>query len=257
VGDFTEFFEDVGEFFTEDIPGVLSGEKHPSAVLGPLGPLGEYFFGEEPTKDDDDVQALIEQGMDESMAIQAAALQRARDLLDPFSAPGRRALEQLEGYSELAGPLSEQALQQFADEALRGPGLTPGEQFQLDENIRALGSQQASRGQFFSGKAGEELLERGSERISAASEDKRMANLATLSTLAPDVQAAIARGAQGAAIGAAGFELGGAQGMAGTQFAGATQIAGLEAQKGGIFGEHTQDIFNLAGLGIDIGSLFV
>jgi hypothetical protein len=308
MGDVGEFFEDTGDFFTEDLggsgfKGLLSdvGDfftkdiiKDPlanvvlplagaAAVIGtggagfPLeayllagglgasagiaagqivtgkGVIGNFISG---SPEQREAEALIEQGMSEGDAVQQAALNAAMNTLNPFTAAGIEGTKGLQEFGQIARPLSSQALAQLGTEALAPPGLSPGEEFQLREQERGISRLQASRGQLFSGRAGEELLELGAGKIASQSERDRKGQLSALAAIAPNIFGGLTRVGAGTGAQTAGFQFGTGQDVAQRQFAGGTQLAGLEESRRGLFGENTQDILSVLGVGTDIAGLF-
>ncbi len=189
-----------------------------------MGDLAD-FFSDSTT----DPETELLQGQTRAEEELRIARAEQRDLLNPFIDPGQRATGRLEEFAGAAQPLSLEALRQLGAEALAPPGLSPGEQFQLQETERGIGRLQSARGNIFSGRAGEELLERGSQTIAAQSEQRRLQQLATLLQIAPNLQGQLAGGGRQTAQTLAGLEgqIGG--GLANLQFGGATQIAGLAA----------------------------
>jgi hypothetical protein len=237
MGDFGDFFSDIGSSIGgigEDIFNItINPDPSSNPILQALGLADDPEVQER-------VQGLVNQGVDASTAAQQAALERQRALLSPFQQAGITATGQLQQFAGAAQPLSLQALEQLGTEALAPPGLSPGEEFQLAEQERGLGRLQASRGQLFSGRAGEELLELGAGRISARSEADRRSRLENLAQLAPNIQAGLASGGQGASVQGAGFEVGGGRDIGETQLFGATTQAGLHEQTGAPLGGITQ-----------------
>lgn len=236
-GEVGEFFGDVAEDiggFVGDITGGLVG-----------GLSGGQTSGEARRQ----AQQQVGAGTAQSVAEQRAATERALGILSPFSEFGRQQIAPFQQFTAQAAPLSTQALRSLGQEALAPPGLSRGEQFRLTESERALGRLQAARGSLFSGRAGEELLQRGAERITGESEARRLGLLGGLSGLYPSLaQNIIGRGQQAGGTAAQIAQAGGA-GIGSTLFGGATQQAGLQAQQGGLFGRDTGDIMQLLNIG--------